>query len=111
MPWGKGEEFNWTRDEAQADILQGRYGEENDDRVCELANFENGSRKFWADKLRALVDADPADRPRWAAAMREAAALLDPYDEKGSAQGFGRTEPVGSAGLLYLGPERGGEGS
>jgi hypothetical protein len=103
MPF-KGEDFQWTRGEAAADATSGRYGEEHDDRITELVNFENGSRKFWSDKLREMAKAEGVGME--ASGLYAAARLLDPYRRYGAAEGFGRTEATGDAGALWFAPEK-----
>lgn len=91
MPFN-GEDFQWTRNEAYADQTQGVYGGESDEALERLVDLENGVRKYWADQLRVHVASDSASRPKWAAAVLEAAALLDPYSGKDGADGeFART--------------------
>jgi hypothetical protein len=106
MPY-KGEDFQWTRDEAAADITQGRYGEENDDKIAELVNFENGVRKLWADRLRETAEVCPQDER---AGMLRAADLLDPYTTKHpvKAAGYVRTRlDDRPEGAVWFGPETG----
>lgn len=79
MPWKNGE-FQWDREEAYADQLQGRYGHEHDERLADLVNLENGIRKYWADKLRAFVDS--AEGTAYdATGIITAADFLDPYED------------------------------
>lgn len=92
MPW-KGNDFQYNRDEAFAVLKAGLYGEEYAEAVSICADIDNGVRKHWTDKLRALADEVPQDER---AGMMVAARLLDPYNDVNGRDGsFGRTEVTG----------------
>lgn len=101
MPY-KGDDWQPTRGEGAAPLLDGRYGEENDDRVSELVDFENGVRKFWADRLTAYAEEWLYGDEREGAEL--AASLLDPYSGLGAE--FGRTLAAGPPGAVTFVPEK-----
>ncbi len=100
MPW-KGNDFQWSRDEAYADLTQGQYGSEYAEAAGRLVNLENGVRKYFADKLRtyfAQYHDHSGGGECGACGALQAAELLDPYAEK---------DPADAAefGLTVLGPD------
>jgi hypothetical protein len=88
MPF-TGNDFQYDRGEAYAELTSGRYGEEHDQRMAEGVDLENGVRKYWADRLRKFAeDADPEVRKHVAAYFD----LLDPYSGRDGDNGqFART--------------------
>lgn len=103
MPFKDGD-FQYTRDEAYANVTTGKYGEEHDDAMAELVNVENGVRKHWADRLREFVNAAYSEDNSTALALRsvmlEVVSRLDPYSGDDGANGeYARSEYTGDGWL------------
>jgi hypothetical protein len=88
MPF-KGNDFQPSRGEAYAAITSDYYGQEHDEKLDSLVDLENGTRKYWADQLRALakVTSDLVE----AQAIWRAAVLLDPYSSEDLDGSFAQT--------------------
>lgn len=83
-----------NRGEAYASVTSGLYGEEMDGRYEELVELENGARKHWADKLRALAQ-EPSN-VHYAEGLLDASMYLDPYSGYDRGAEFARTEYTGN---------------
>lgn len=55
MPWKNGE-FYWTVEEKLADLLQGLYGIEHDEKADDLNMLIDAVRRDWAARLEVLVE-------------------------------------------------------
>ena len=97
MPW-KGNDFQWGRDEKISDLTYDKYGHEHDEAVDDLCDLVNGTRKTYADLLRARL-AENGE-----IGTLELIEMLDPYTESPDAPEFRRCALEGDEGTKQIRP-------